>query len=934
MNSNTIRRERGPLLDALRDAGADVARPNSMRCPFHDDANPSAGIYADAGVWRFKCHGCGFGGDVFDVRARLSGRSVADELRSAMPNGPPQNAGPARQRGTPASSDRASYPPTNPTANAAPDWAREAEAFAAAMTDEQRATLAAELGVSVDALAGVGVGWASEADLRRLNASGAGWRENYPSGAYAFAERGGAGVVIGLTFRAADGRKGAPSGARRGLIIPATLADAPDPVLIVEGASDVAACLTLGLAAVGRPSNTGGAAHLAELLDGRAVLVVGERDQKGGGKWPGRDGAKAIAGELAAEWGEPVRWTLPPAGVKDVRDWLRTRVRDGLDLGDGAACRAAGAELLGALDARARQGKRKRSASDAELIVRLAEEHFRLGCATDGQPFAVRRAGPNVALLFRGSTDALRATLARDYRAIHRRTPSASALADALTTLQGIALDAPREAVALRVTEHDGGIVIDLGGENGSAVVVGPDGWRVEQVSPVLFRRTALTAALPEPERGGGIDELRALLNVTEDSWPVLLGWLVAAFVPAIPHPILMLGGQQGAGKTTAATFLAGLFDPSTIENHNVPRDPEAWAMAANGSWGVVVDNVSCVSEWWSDALCKAVTGSGWARRMLYTDSTLAVLNFRRVVILTSIDAGALRGDLGDRLLIADLEPIPDTRRRAESDLRKLYAERRPSMLGALLDVVARVLAVLPDVRLESAPRMADFARILAAVDRALGTDALALYVAQRGRIAEDVVAGDPVGEAIVALVGEHGAWTGSAGELLAAIRPKDAAPPRGWPRTPRAMGGRLRRLAPALRQVGVEVIPPAEDDKTRTYALRTARTAQPPGIGPGVAENADAAWAVGDPRPPDRPADRPDETALGAGENAAFGRSGGMGGRMHQPSGDGVTADPAPPERCHCCGRSRWWRPAGDRGGWTCGACHKPAGEAEWSGG
>jgi hypothetical protein len=118
---------------------------------------------------------------------------------------------------------------------------------------------------------------------------------------------------------------------------------------------------------------------------------------------------------------------------------------------------------------------------------------------------------------------------------------------------------------------------------------------------------------------------------------------LVAALFPDIPHPILLMGGLQGTGKTTAATFLAGLFDPSTTENHNVPKDPESWAMAANGSWGVVVDNVSHIPDWWSDALCKTVTGSGWLRRKLYTDSELSVMSFRRVVVLTSIDAGASR---------------------------------------------------------------------------------------------------------------------------------------------------------------------------------------------------------------------------------------------------------------------------------------------------
>lgn len=74
---------REPIETALRDAGA-VIRGNSVRCPFHDDRTPSGDLYvSDDGVWRYKCHtsSCGFGGDVYDVMSRASGRPLADVLR-------------------------------------------------------------------------------------------------------------------------------------------------------------------------------------------------------------------------------------------------------------------------------------------------------------------------------------------------------------------------------------------------------------------------------------------------------------------------------------------------------------------------------------------------------------------------------------------------------------------------------------------------------------------------------------------------------------------------------------------------------------------------------------------------------------------------------------------------------------------------------------
>ncbi len=45
-------------------------------------------------------------------------------------------------------------------------------------------------------------------------------------------------------------------------------------------------------------------------------------------------------------------------------------------------------------------------------------------------------------------------------------------------------------------------------------------------------------------------------------------------------------------------------------------------------------------------------------RRRLYENDDLTVRKFRRLVALTSIDPGALRGDLADRIVLFDLERL------------------------------------------------------------------------------------------------------------------------------------------------------------------------------------------------------------------------------------------------------------------------------------
>lgn len=149
--------------------------------------------------------------------------------------------------------------------------------FQAAITTDQLEALARQLGVTVSALQKVHCGWATQEDLRLLGAGGAGWDSYRPDGAYSFPERNGAGRLVGFSFRAESGQKGAPSSkysCRRGLIVPAGLHHLGQPVLVVEGASDVAACLVLGLAAVGRPSKGPGGSGQLDVLDGGKVQVA------------------------------------------------------------------------------------------------------------------------------------------------------------------------------------------------------------------------------------------------------------------------------------------------------------------------------------------------------------------------------------------------------------------------------------------------------------------------------------------------------------------------------------------------------------------------------------------------------------------------------------------------------------------------------------
>lgn len=472
---------------------------------------------------------------------------------------------------------------------------------------------------------------------------------------------------------------------------------------------------------------------------------------------------------------------------------------------------------------------RKDSASrstpnQATEIVQMARARYNVVRGDDGKSYAVAHDLPGIAFAMRGS-GGLRQQLAAAYFNDRNRAASGAALQDALAVLEGDAMRGPETVVHLRTGRRGSDIILDRANAQGHAIKVTSTGWRLIERAPILFRRTAVSMVMVAPEKAGSLDHLRSLLNVDERRFRLIVGYIIAAWLPDIAHPILALMGEQGVAKTSAARIILDLIDPSAASLVSQPRTADDWAVTAYNTYAVGLDNVSRMHPWLQDALCKAVTGDAFVRRELYSDDSVSVLRFRRPIALTTIDPGSLQGDVADRLLPIELRRILPHERRTESELAEEIAANRGSILGALLDILARVLAALPSINLTEKPRMADFAMVLAALDQSEDWDTLDDYIAATQSAARDVVDGDSFATALVDLVNRHGYWEGTCLELLTRLAPD--SPPRGWPETPRGTAGRLSRLTPALLASNVEV--ERREERTRRGAVYILRLSNAP---------------------------------------------------------------------------------------------------------
>jgi len=445
----------------------------------------------------------------------------------------------------------------------------------------------------------------------------------------------------------------------------------------------------------------------------------------------------------------------------------------------------------------------------SEELARFAERNFEIRLGV--RPVAIPKEGPRVIQPLSGR-GAICPRLSHLWRKAYGWPPTNRMLTDAIRSLEGEALSMESEDFPLRCHMRQDGavpaeVIVDVGDREGNAIVISKTGWKVVTPSPVPFRRSTNLRPLPLPQRssktiGKRLELLRDLLPVPRESFPIFVGWLASTFFPGHDTVILYLRGAKGSGKSTLANFLARLADPQGAQSSQLPAKKEDWIPATYYKHLVWLDNFSRLTPWQSDGLCLLSTGGGYALRELYTTAESFTVNYRRYVILSAIDPNGVRDDLADRLLPMRVQF--SGKRRGRPQLEAAFEEHRPTIYGALLDLVAEVLRRYPmELAFTHPSRMTEFARTLHIIDNALGYDSLTLYEEALRIGAAEVLEDDPVASSIVSLMrGQSQMGPIDATALFKKLRPKNQEDQAGWPKTVGAFGKRIARAEKLLDAV------------------------------------------------------------------------------------------------------------------------------------
>jgi hypothetical protein len=407
-------------------------------------------------------------------------------------------------------------------------------------------------------------------------------------------------------------------------------------------------------------------------------------------------------------------------------------------------------------------------------------------------------------------------------------TATASATKDVLDTLEGAALSSNRtHQVAVRVGGDTETIFIDTGSDGRMCIRVDRDGWDVVPAKkcPVRFVRPEGQNPLPAPVQGGSLDDLWPLVNVQGHQRKPFAGWLAYSLTQGGPYPILVVNGEPGSAKSTLCRIARDIIDPNVAPLRLMPRSPGDVILAARNSRVIAYDNLSSMSHHLMDCLCSLATGTSISTRQLYSDDQEVLLTARRPVIINGIDDLCTRSDVADRAVQLILPPISPENRRCEAEIERAVAACHDRVLGAVLDGVASMIRNREVVSPARLSRMADFEKAMIAAEEGFGwkagSAARALSMLREGAH-QAAIDDSPIGRALVALVRNKRRVECTASELLRLLRNRvsdEQRRQRGFPLSNVALAKWLRRLAPSLRGVGVDV-----DCNSRTPDRRRKR--------------------------------------------------------------------------------------------------------------
>ncbi len=407
-------------------------------------------------------------------------------------------------------------------------------------------------------------------------------------------------------------------------------------------------------------------------------------------------------------------------------------------------------------------------------------------------------------------------------------------ISDAVSTLDALAQhEGKLEVVAVRTHKMDEAVYIDLGDEQRTILEVNKKGWGIVEDAPVWFIRKTGMTALPVPvsDDKGDLHLLKKHINIKDEDYPLVYGFMLCALAGVTPYPILVINGEEGTAKSFNATVIRALVDPNSTPLRGCPVKIDDLLVSVSHSHLGAIDNLSGITNQMSDALCMLSTGGGMDKRRLNTDDDLHLVNIQKPVMLTGIDEISSRSDLLSRSFLLDLPFIPEHAKKDEVTCKAEFEKDKAIIFTGLLNAIVSGLKHYHSIELEQLPRMADAIKWVTGceVDMGLKGALAKAHARNQANASANSIESSPVGSALLGLMKDGVVIECTPTELLGKLRlthnvnSNNAFGQRhkwgdGFPRSTKGLSNKLKRLTPSFRKQGIIIT--KQDSGSRLYKI------------------------------------------------------------------------------------------------------------------
>lgn len=286
----------------------------------------------------------------------------------------------------------------------------------------------------------------------------------------------------------------------------------------------------------------------------------------------------------------------------------------------------------------------------------------------------------------------------------------------ALSRLKFHALDnaTPVDKIC-RFKQNDHGLILNLARVSGECVVITKEGCSIVPQPDILVQKDADTLPIDHIEFGcNGLHacdamlELMGITNMYDQHYlkMIMVSWLFEK----VATPILFLIGEPGSGKTTLASALKGVFDPTENGGAYLPETMLEMALVLSKSGIAYVDNFTDLNKKIQNGLCLAFSKGYFPKKKNYTDTETVNIAMNCPVILSSIEVPhALQNDLFSRMSFFNISKKVHV---AESDLNGELNKLYPKVRGELCNLAVQILNIIDNFKALGIKRHGDFDKL------------------------------------------------------------------------------------------------------------------------------------------------------------------------------------------------------------------------------